>query len=171
MDSTPIVNRVSGSSLVTFDLENFYPSQEIIELDIKPWLFQGLMLKEKEFRASLKAHDWSLYRGKLVCTYCSVDAIIPQWTYVLLASYLYSETALYCQGSKNDLVLKYYQQAFNEHDFEQYEGAKVVLKGCGDKPVPEAIYMEAASRLLPRVSSLMFGEPCSTVPIFKKRKT
>ncbi len=163
-----IVNRVASSSLMTFDLEELYQPGERVLIDIAPQLYEGLILREKEFRAFVKGHDWSQYGGKLVAVTCSADAIIPNWAYMLLTSSLQPHAREIVFGSVDDLETKIFFDQLSKVDWNKFEGAKVVLKGCSKVNVPTAVYVEATRLLTPRVSSLMFGEPCSTVPVFKK---
>jgi len=166
-----IVNKVAQSALVSFDLEELYPIGERVLYDLKHNLFQGVAIKEKEFRSFIVAtNDWSAYRGKFVAITCSVDAIIPTWAYMLLVSELQGHAKHVVVGDLNDLENALFQEELNKLDIKQFEGKKVVLKGCSSKPVPEYAFAEITRKLLPIVSSLMFGEPCSTVPVFKKQK-
>jgi hypothetical protein len=165
--SETIVNRVSESSLTTFDLEAFYPLNEVMVFDLKDYLFMGLILKEKDFREALKNIDWQTYSGKIVTVTCSEDAIIPMWAYMLVASSL--------QAVALDVVFGNYQQGVEEAiiknlralDMNEYSGQRVVVKGCGDKKIGERVYLEIAKLLRPVAKSIMYGEPCSTVPVFK----
>lgn len=165
-----IVNRVAQSGLVDLDPADFYPKFEIIELDIKPWLFQGLILKEGEFRASLKSHDWSVYNKQNVVVYCSVDAIIPQWAYMLIAAHLEPIDCHFFLGSKDDFVKEWMKGDIESYDFAQHDNARVVVKGCGEYPIPDTAYLQITKGLMPHAKSIMFGEACSTVPIFKRTK-
>jgi hypothetical protein len=165
-----IVNRVASSSLVTFDLEQYYPAGERVFIDIKDQLFQGLILKEKDFRAYLKSHDWSGYRDKFVAVACSVDAIIPAWAYMLLTSALQPFARKIVFGSREDLETKIFFEVLSEINWEQFTNAKVVIKGCSKVNVPTAVYVESTRLLMPYAASIMFGEPCSTVPVYKKRR-
>jgi hypothetical protein len=164
-----IINRVAGSSLVTFDLEAHYVPGERILIDIKDQLYQGLILREKDFREYIKGHNWSQYRNKLVAITCSADAIIPTWAYMLLTSALqpFAHTIMF--GTLEELETKIFSDVLCKMDWHQFAGAKVVIKGCSKVNVPAAVYVEATRLLLPHVASIMFGEPCSTVPVFKKR--
>ena len=165
-----IINRVANSPLVSFDLEAYYPTGERVVYDLKDNLFQGLILREKDFRTFIKAHDWGQYAGKHVAIICSAEAIIPTWAYMLLASKLQAEAATVIVGDAEALETALFQQQFAQIDWASFQGKKVVLKGCSDKPVPQAVYVAATNRLLPYVASLMFGEPCSTVPVYKRPK-
>jgi hypothetical protein len=165
-----IVNRVSDSSLVTFDLEQYYQFGDRILIDIKDQLFKGLILREKEFREFIKNQDWSIYQNKFVAITCSVDAIIPTWAYMLVAISLrpYARTIEF--GTLDQLEEKLFQQALSKVNWEQYRDAKVVVKGCSKVNVPTAVYVWAVAQLQPLVSSLMFGEACSTVPLYKRKR-
>jgi hypothetical protein len=169
METAPIVNRVASSGLVTLDLEDYYHPGERVVYDLKDNLFMGLILKEKDFRAFLKEHDWAQYAGKNVAITCSEDAIIPTWAYMLLTLSLQPHAHTMVYGSIDDLNEKLYFDAIASIDLETYRGAKVVVKGCSNVPVPTAAYVELTRRLAPMVQTLMFGEPCSTVPLYKKR--
>ncbi len=163
-----IVNRVAGSSLITLNLEDYYHKGERITWDMKDWLFQGMILKEKDYRTALKEHDWSQYEGKNVAIICSVDAIVPTWAYMLAALNLNKYAHRVVMGDLAALELVLYRDALAAIDPEEYRDAKIVIKGCGNLPVPESAYVELTTMLQPVVSSLMFGEPCSTVPLYKK---
>ena len=165
-----IINRVANSGLVTLDLENYFVPGERVLIDIKDQLFQGLILKEKDFRAFIKSTDWSQYKGKFVAITCSTDAIIPNWAYMLLTSALFSFAKRIVFGTLDDLETKIFSDEFSRVNWNEFENAKVVIKGCSKVNVPAAVYVEATRLLLPFASSIMFGEPCSTVPVFKKAK-
>ncbi|WP_181307748.1 DUF2480 family protein [Rufibacter sp. XAAS-G3-1] len=164
------VNRVANSGLITLNLEEYLHSGERVVYDIKDNLFHGLMLREKDFRAFVKDHDWSQYTGKNVAIICSTDAIVPTWAYMLLASKLQPFVNRYVFGDLDALEQALLQDAIAEINAEEYQDAKVVIKGCGQIPVPTYAYVEIMQKLLPVVSSIMYGEPCSTVPIYKKPK-
>lgn len=168
--SNEIVNRVSASGLITFDLETFYQPGERVLLDIKDRLFQGLVLKEKDFRAFVKTHDWKQYQDKFVAITCSTDAIVPTWAYMLLATALRPYARLFFFGSLERLEEKIFEEKLKSVDWSEFENKKVVVKGCSKVEVPVSVYLEVVRHLQPLVSSLMFGEPCSTVPLFKAPK-
>lgn len=168
--SNEIVNRVSASGLITFDLETFYQPGERVLLDIKDQLFQGLVLKEKDFRAFVKTHDWKQYQDKFVAITCSTDAIVPTWAYMLLAAALRPYARLFFFGSLERLEEKIFEEKLKSVDWSEFENKKVVVKGCSKVEVPVSVYLEVVRHLQPLVSSLMFGEPCSTVPLFKAPK-
>ncbi|MEM1407676.1 MAG: DUF2480 family protein [Bacteroidota bacterium] len=161
-----IVNKVALSPLVTIDLEEYYHHGERMVFDIKDWLFQEMILKERDFRAYIREHDWSQYRGKNVALTCSVDVIIPAWAYMLIASRL-NEANKVVLGNLQQLELSLFEEALNKIDLNELKGSKVVVKGCGELPVPDAAYVQITQLLTPVVSSLMYGEPCSTVPVYK----
>lgn len=165
-----IVNRVANSGLVTLDLEDLYASGERVVYDLKDNLYQGLILKEKDFREFLKQHDWSSYSGKHVALICSEDAIVPTWAYMLLAIQLQPYAASVVFGGLEQLEQHLFQQAIQKLDLEAYRNAKVVIKGCSKVPVPTYAYVEITRLLTPIAQSLLFGEPCSTVPLMKKKK-
>ena len=169
METETIVNRVASSGLVTLDLEDYYHRGERVIYDLKDNLFMGLILKEKDFRAFLKEHDWTQYAGKNVAITCTEDAIVPTWAYMLLTLQLqpYANTVVY--GTLDDLAEKLYFDAIATVNVETYRGAKVVVKGCSKVPVPTAAYVELTRLLAPVVQSLLYGEPCSTVPLYKKK--
>jgi len=165
-----IINKVAGSSLITFDLELYYKPGERVLFDIKDRLFQGLVLREKDFRDFIKGHDWGQYRNKFVAIYCSVDAIVPTWAYMLLAIALQPYASLVVFGSLEELETAIIKESLSGVDWSEFRDAKVVIKGCSKVFVPVASYVEVTNKLKPYVSSIMFGEPCSTVPLFKKAK-
>ena len=163
------VNKVAESGLITIDLENWYPKGEIVVLDLKDYLFMGMIVKEKEFRDSLKNTDWDIYRNKMVSVICSADAIIPSWAFMLVASYLQpvcKELALATPEEMRKQVFLRNIQSINSVD---YKDQRVIIKGCGDTPIGDFAYLEITRILRPVVRSLMYGEPCSTVPVFKKQ--
>lgn len=164
-----ITNRVSNSPLVTFDLEDYYEEGERVVYDLKQNLFQGLILKEKHFRDFLKTHDWSQYKGKHVAITCTEDAIVPTWAYMLLAIQLqpFAKTVVF--GNLDNLEQALFQHALSMVDVETFRNKKVVVKGCSKKPVPNYAYVEITRLLAPIAQSLMFGEPCSTVPLMKSK--
>ncbi|MBL7872330.1 MAG: DUF2480 family protein [Cyclobacteriaceae bacterium] len=164
-----IINRVSNSQLTTFDLEELYTPGERVLFDVKPLLFQELVLKEKDFRDFVKSHDWSQYQNKYVAITCSADAVVPTWAYMLLSTVLQPVASQVVFGSLQDLESMLFKQALDKVDWEKFSKAKVVIKGCSKVKVPISAYVEATNKLRPIASSIMFGEPCSTVPIFKKK--
>lgn len=167
--STPLINKVAQSGLITLDLEEFFPKDEIVELDLKDFLFRGLILKEIEFREALKQHDWSVYINKITAVFCSTDAILPQWSFMLVASYLSPQTDKIYFGTKENVEYNLFLQNIKEADENKYKDERVIIKGCGTKTVTGQAYLEITKKLQPVVKSLMFGEACSTVPIYKKK--
>jgi len=153
---------------VTLNLEKDFPTATLIDFDIKPFLFKELILKEKDFRASLKEIDWTAYQDKIVCVYCSSDAIIPVWAYMLVAMHVEPYAQEIFQGQQSEYLVAYYQQLVQSRDYSEHEGKRIVIKGCSNKPVPPAAYAALTSALRPFAQSIMYGEPCSTVPIFKR---
>ena len=166
--SEEIINKVATSQLITIDLADFFPEGERVQYDLKHNLFQELILREKDFRSFIKEHDWTEFEGKHVAIHCSVDAIIPKWAYMLLATKLslFAKTLVY--GDLSDLETELLLRSIRDINPEDYKDKKIVIKGCGDKDISETAYMEIVTRLQPSVSSIMYGEPCSTVPIYKK---
>jgi hypothetical protein len=164
-----IVNRVATSALVTLDLEEYYTSGERVLFDIKPWLYQELILKEKDFRDHIKSHNWAQYKGKFVAIICSADAIVPTWAYMLVTIAMQPYAKFVCFGSIAELETQLYSHALGEINWQQFNNAKVLIKGCSKVEVPMATYVEATNYLRPIAASIMFGEPCSTVPLFKKK--
>ncbi len=163
-----LVNKVAQSGLISFDLGEYYHAGERVEYDIKENLFHGLILKEKDFREFIKNHDWSQYQGKNVAIICSVDAIIPTWAFMLLATRLEPYVHMLVFGDKNTLEDALFREALSKINIDTYKDQRVVIKGCGDIPVPTSAYVEITRLLRPVVKSIMYGEPCSTVPLYKK---
>ena len=166
----PLVNRVANSALKVINLEDFYPTEDVLAFDIKDYLFRELLLKEKDFRTSLKEHDWTQYQDKTLLVYCSSDAIVPMWAYMLIASYATPYAANLFQGNKEAYTQVIFSERLRTANWSAYEGQMVCIKGCGDKAVPAAAYMELTQLLQPIAKRIMYGEPCSTVPIYKKMK-
>lgn len=166
-----IINRVANSALVTFDLEDYYPSGKRAMVDISQWLYEGIVLREKEFRAGISSHDWSQYEGAFVALHCSTDAIIPGWAYLLISTYLNPYARHVVVGDLETLESSLYRMILEEIDTTPFEGKPVILKGCSNKPVPANAYVWAAAKLQPVVRSLMYGEACSSVPLFKQKKS
>ena len=164
-----IVNRVSNSTLVLFNLEEYYHPGERVMFDLKDHLFQGMILRERDFRSFVKEHDWSGFAGKNVALTCSVDAIVPTWAYMLLASVIQPYANMVVFGRLDELEQALFKDALSKVDWEVYRGSKVVVKGCGKIPVPVYAYVEVTRILKSYAASIMYGEPCSTVPIFKQR--
>ena len=164
----PLVNKVANSGIIVFNLEDHYPISPIVEIDLKGYLFKELILKEKDYRVALKELDWSQYQDKIVTVHCSTDAIIPVWAYMLMSSYLTDVAAEVYIGNQADYLTKHYTEVITELDPNTYTNGKVVIKGCSHKPVPAAAYALLTAKLKPHVRSIMYGEPCSTVPIYKR---
>jgi len=163
-------NKVAASGLITLDLEKFYPASTIESFDLKDFLFMEMLLKEKDFREALDNHDWSQYKDKTVAVFCSTDAIIPLWAYMLVASRLSPIAKKIHPGDTSSCFREDFLQNIREGiDPMAFVEKRVVIKGCGDKPIPDYAYLEASNILLPVVKSLMYGEPCSTVPVFKRK--
>ena len=169
-NDTEIVNRVANSPLITFDLEDYYPQGERVVYDIKDNLFQEMILREKDFRAFVKGQDWSQYQDQYVALTCSVDAIVPTWAYMLLATKLepYAKRVIF--GTLETLEAVLFQDALLSINPADFQDAKVVVKGCGNYPVPDFAYVEITRMLRPYATSIMYGEPCSTVPLYKRPK-
>lgn len=165
--SDAIVNKVAESGLVEIDLEGFYPAGEVAVFDLKDYLFMGLILKEKDFRDALKKADFAAYRDKLVAVTCSADAIIPVWAYMLVVVYLQPIAREVVAGDEIFLHRTLFLRNINALNPNDYADKRVVIKGCGDKPIGEFAYLEITRLLRPVVKSIMYGEPCSTVPVFK----
>jgi len=164
-----IVNKVAQSGLKTIDLEDFYPKEEVVEFDLKNYLFMELILKEKEYREALKNIDWSIYQNKNVAITCSADAIIPLWAYMLAVTYLQPYAADVIFGNKKEAFNILFLKNLDKINTKEYEDARIIVKGCGDKKIPETAYVEIAKVLRPVAKSIMYGEACSTVPIFKRK--
>jgi len=167
--SGEIVNRVANSSLISMDLTDYAPTQTIAVLDLKDFLFQGIVLKEKEFRQSLKEFDFSIYTNTTVALNCSADAIVPMWAFMLVTSYLNSVNSDIHFGVKEDVFQQIFTNNINEIDSSEFESKKVIVKGCGQIPLTEALYIAITKKLQNTVSSLMFGEACSAVPVLKNK--
>ena len=165
-----IINRVANSPLVTLDLEQLYHPGERILIDISEVLFEGLILREKDFREYVKSIDGNQYEGKNVAIWCSADAIIPTWAYMLLATRVAPYAHMVVYGTLENLEKALFMKAIASIDISKYQDKKVVIKGCGKIKVPDAAYIEITRLLTPVVSSIMYGEPCSTVPLYKKPK-
>jgi hypothetical protein len=164
-----IVNRVASSSLLTIDLEEFYPQEEIVLFDLKPFLYMGLILKEKEFREALQQIEWTIYQNKIVAVTCTADAVIPVWAYMLVAAGLEPFAAEIVMGNEQQALRQVMLQRIHSMDTSQYSEQRVVVKGCGQKQIDESVFLEVTRILRPVAKSIMYGEACSTVPIFKKK--
>jgi len=164
-----IVNKVANSVLEIFDLEDYYPKGNRVELDISQWLLEGFLLREKDFREHLKNHDWSQYQDQYVSVFCSTDAIVPAWASILVTIHLAPFAKKIVNGKKEDLETALYQEILLNIDYSKYEGKPVIIKGCSKKPVPMSAYVLAAQHLQPFAKSIMYGEACSAVPLYKRK--
>ena len=165
----PIVNKVAESGLITLDLESYFPKDKTAVFDLKEYLFMGLILKEKDFREALKNLDWEKYSDCHVAVTCTADAVIPVWAYMLVASYLQPVANDIIMGDEKELQKKLFLANLAGININEFADKKVVIKGCGETPIADYVYMEITRLLRPVVKSIMYGEPCSTVPVFKKK--
>ena len=165
----PIVNRVAQSPIVTFDLEELYPTGPRMALDIAPWLHEGLIVREKEFRQQLQTHDWTPYTNAFVALHCSTGAIVPAWAFMLVASKLLPFAQTVVVGSLQDLETRLYQNLINRLDVTRFKDKPVIIKGCAHKPVPENAYLMALAKIQPVAKRVLYGEACSSVPLFKRK--
>lgn len=168
--SEEIINRVANSALVNIDLEEFYPDGKRVLFDIKNWLFEGIILKEKEFRAYVKDHDWLQYQDQYVALTCSEDAIIPSWAYLLVTTALTPYAKKVVVGNLELLETVIFQEIIKELEISQYKNKPLIIKGCADKPIPASAFTLLIERLQPIAKTIMYGEACSTVPLFKAKK-
>lgn len=164
-----IVNRVAQSKLITLDLEEFYPTGARLQIDIKDWLFKGLILKEKDFRNQISEHNWAQYEDAYVALYCSTEAIIPGWAYMLIATKLQPYAKKVVLGSLEDLETTLFQDVIEKMNVSDFKDKPVIIKGCTNKPIPPNAYLWATIKLQPVAKSIMYGEACSSVPLFKKK--
>ncbi|MFX0555939.1 DUF2480 family protein [Maribacter sp. CXY002] len=167
--SEEIINKVAQSKLITLNLEEYYPPGKRVLLDIKEWLFEGIILREKEFRAYLDNHEWAQYQNSYVAMSCSTDAIVPGWAYMLIATKLQPFAKKTIVGSLEDLEVCLYQSIIENLDVSQFNDKPVIIKGCSNKPVPANAYILMTNKLQPVAKSIMYGEACSSVPLFKKK--
>jgi hypothetical protein len=168
MSNDIIVNKVAESGLLEIDLESYYPKGEVAVFDLKEYLFMGLILKEKDFREALKKQDFPMYRDKLVAVTCTADAIIPVWAYMLVASYLQPLAKELVMGDEIFLHKTLFLRNINTINASEYQDKRIVIKGCGELETGPFAYLEITKLLRPVAKSIMYGEPCSTVPVFKK---
>jgi len=166
----PLINRVANSPIITLDLAEHLPRVSYATFDIKDYLWQGMILKEKDFRKAMKEGDWSEYEGKVALVICSVDAIIPQWAYALISTTLSALTADLFVGTKEEYIKAHYLIAINNLDVAEYADRPMILKGCGDTSIPPEAFSRMAMKLKDVAKSVMYGEACSAVPIYKKSK-
>jgi hypothetical protein len=164
-----IINKVANSVLEVFDLEDYYPKGIRTQIDISQWLLEGYLLKEKDFRETLKNHDWSQYQDSFVAINCSTDAIIPAWASILVTIHLSPFAKKVVVGNLNDLETALYHEILPSIDYSKYQDKPVIIKGCSKKPVPESAYILATQKLRPFAKSIMYGEACSAVPLFKRK--
>lgn len=165
-----IINRVAQSKLEVIDLEDYYPQGKRVQFDIKDWLHEGLVLREKEFRQYVKEHDWSQYQDQYLALNCSTDAIIPAWAYLLISIELASYSKKTIIGNLDALETSIYQDIIKDLDLNLYQDKPIIIKGCSNKPVPDNAYVLLSEVLQPIAKSIMYGEACSSVPLFKKKK-
>jgi len=166
--SKEIINRVANSKLVTIDLEDYYPTGNRIVFDIKDWLLEGFVLREKDFRQQANEHDWEQYKNCFVALTCSTDAIIPAWAYMLLSTYLEPYATKTVIGNLDILETSIYQDIISELDVSEFQDKPIIIKGCSNKPIPDNAYIQLTTKLKPIAKSIMYGEACSSVPLFKK---
>jgi hypothetical protein len=164
-----LINKVAESGIEVFDLEQYYPDKEMVIFDIKDYLFQNLILKEKDFREALKNHDWTQYVDKIVLIQCNTDAIIPMWSYMLISTYLHGNCHDLFVGTKEEYIIAHYSALFDKLDEENFDNKRIVIKGCSNRPIPPAAYAAVTNIALKKARSVMFGEPCSTVPVYKRK--
>ena len=168
--SDEIINKVSNSKLINIDLEEFYPDGDRVLFDIKDWLFEGIILKEKDFRASVKDHNWSDYKNACVALTCSEDAIIPSWAYLLLASELSAFAKKVVVGNLELLETVLFQEVIQNLNIEPFKDKPIIIKGCAQKPIPSSAFTMLIHKLQPIAKTIMYGEACSTVPLYKRKK-
>jgi len=168
--SESIINKVAESGLVTLDLEQYYPHEETVLFDLKDFLFMGLILKEKDFREALKKLDWETYKEKNVGVVCTADAIIPPWAYMLVGSHLQPVAKNVIMGNEKEVHKAIFLKNIQKIDVNEFAGQRIVIKGCGEVPIEEFAYLEITKLLRPVAKTIMYGEPCSTVPIYKNKE-
>ncbi len=165
-----IINKIANSKLITVDLEDFYPIGERISFDIKDWLFQETILKEKDYREHVKNHDWSQYQDAFVALHCSVDVIIPSWAFLLITVNLSPYTKRIVVGDFKTIETVLFNEIILNLELDQFQGKHVLIKGCSEKPIPETAYVNLAQKLVLVATSVMYGEACSNVPLYKNKK-
>ena len=166
----PLINRVEESDITVFNLEELWDEKPVLELDIEPFLFEGLVVREKDFREKVRAHDWSQYADKHVAVYCSADAIVPTWAYMLIGSKLDGIARSTALGRQADLIRDHFVRALEHVDWSEYEGIPVVIKGCGSRLVPPSAYMLVTQKMQSVAAKIMYGEPCSSVPLWRRAR-
>ncbi|THF47712.1 DUF2480 family protein [Flavobacterium supellecticarium] len=164
-----IVNRVANSVLQVFDLEDYYPEGPRFSIDVSQWLYEGLVLREKDFREQLKNHNWETYKDGFVALSCSTDAIVPAWAFMLITAYLEPVAKNVFWGTIPQMEIGLYQEILQKLDYSSYQDKPVIIKGCSRKPVPQEVYVLATQKLMPVAKSIMFGEACSAVPVYKRK--
>ena len=167
--SEEIVNRVANSNLVNFDLEAYYPKGQRQLIDLKDWLFEGLILKEKDFRQAVKDYDWTQHQDQYIAIDCSADAIVPVWSYMLISNAISPYAKKVVKGNLENLETLLFHELINTLDTKPFENQRVIVKGCSNLPIPESAYVAITNKLSPIVKSIMYGEACSSVPIYKKK--
>lgn len=164
-----IINRVAKSPLITIDLEELYPSGNRVTLDIAPWLLEGIILKEQDFRKYVSEHNWSQYEGHFVAMHCSTDAIIPAWAYMLISAQLAPFSSKTIVGTLSTLETLLFSEIVQKIDISLYKDKPVIVKGCSSKPIPETAFIQLVQKLQPVAKSIMYGEACSAVPLYKRQ--
>ncbi len=167
--SEPFINKVAESGIITLNLEEYFPKEPVVIFDIKDYLFMGLILKEKDFRQALKDLNLEEYKNKIVAVVCSAEAIIPMWAYMLISSVLLQTAHAVMMGDENDVIKKTLIKNIQQIEIKEFTDKRIVIKGCGETPIPEEAYLEITNLLRPVAKSIMYGEPCSTVPVYKKQ--
>jgi hypothetical protein len=167
--SDKIVNKVANSGLVNFDLEAYYPKGQRLLIDLKDWLFEGLILKEKDFRQAVKDYNWAQHQDHYVAIDCSADAIVPVWSYMLISNAISPYAKKVVKGNLEVLETLLFYELINALDTKPFEDQRVIIKGCSNLPIPESAYVAITNKLSPIVKSIMYGEACSSVPIYKKK--
>ena len=167
--SEPFINKVAESGIITLNLEEFFPKEQVVIFDIKDYLFMGLILKEKDFRQALKDLNLDEYKNKIVAVVCSAEAIIPMWAYMLISSVLLQTAHAVMMGDENEVIKKILIKNIQQIEIKEFTDKRIVIKGCGETPIPEEAYLEITNLLRPVAKSIMYGEPCSTVPVYKKQ--
>lgn len=169
MTTNEIKNRVADSGIVNVDLSDYAPKENILELDLKQFLFDGLVLKEKEFRVALKEFDFNKYDGKVVAVFCGANVIVPMWAYMLITTYLNNANAKIYFGNKNKVTQAIIKENIDSINVDDYKEKRVIVNGCSNIKLSEGLYIAITKKLQKNVKSLMFGEACSAVPIFKNK--